>query len=183
MPPHQVAALRPAMTAIFVRYVFYASLLHLAFVVTTAVQFTVTPRYTLWFRAVLVFRLLLLWSVVLRVCCGCCCLCRLRVVAVDELNGVGAFWKIPRTFSAYPTLNVWFLLGAVELFLLRIPAVVIDALSPLNGADVRDAATWVTVDVFLVFEFYAAVHLIYFIGVRKAVLVTTWNLRTQTVDV
>lgn len=155
----QVAAAAPNLSIAFVYFTGLAALVHTVFVVTTAVEFAVVPRFTLWFRSVVAFRLVLLLLIMTRaVCC--------RPVDVVALYGTGHKWKMLRFFSQKPLLGLWLLLGFVEHWTLRWMAIVLDLSALFFGEPLSTVLIWVTVDIAFIFEFRLTLYFMYWSAVR-----------------
>ena len=149
----------PNLSHVFVHFAARTAALHTLFVVATVLEFAVAPRFTLWFRVVVAFRLVLLLVLMARaVCCW-----PMNVVA---LYGTGYNWKILRFFSQSPLLGMWLILGLLEHWTLRWLAVVLDIGAIFFGAPVLFVVLWVTIDVAFVFEFKLSMFFIYQSGVR-----------------
>ena len=155
----QVAAATPNLSITFVYFTGLAALVHTVFVVTTAVEIALVPRFTLWFRSVVAFRLVLLLLLMTRaVCC--------KPVNVVALYGTGYRWKMLRFFSQTPLLGVWLLLGLIEHWTLRWIAVLLDLSALFFGEPLSAVLLWVAVDIAFVFEFRLTLYFMYWSGVR-----------------
>lgn len=162
---NEIESLAPQMSRVFARYVCISIFLHASVVAVTVGEFVIVPWWTLYGRAVVAVRLLLL------VCIGlyaCCC----GVVRVAYMYGTGMPGKTLRAMRPVSALAVWLILGYVDLYAVRIPSIVLDLASPfIPGAGQSPQAGMLraAIGFALVFEFHLTRNLVYQQGVRRNV--------------
>lgn len=162
----EVMRAAPYMSRVFARYAFIAALLHIVVIAVTAGEFLLVPWWTLYGRAVVVLRLLLLLFVATFSCCH-------GVVHVAMMYGSGAEGKTLRALRPTPVLAVWLILGYIDLYLVRIPSLVLDAASgliPDSGQSVEAGMLRAAIGLAVVFEFHLTLNLVYQQGIRRNVL-------------
>lgn len=163
----------PHMSRVFSRYVWISIFLHASILAVTAGEFLIVPWWTLYGRAVLAVRLLLLLCVgMYATCCG--------VVRVVYMYGSGLPGKTLRAMRPMPVLAMWLILGYIDLYLVRIPSIFIDAASPFipgQGQTLQAGLLRSALGFVLIFEFHLTLNLVYQKGVRWNVL---FNLLRST---
>ena len=172
----EVMRAMPRLSRVFMRYACISLFLHILVIAVTIGEVFLLPWWTLYLRAILVPRILLLAWVAL---CGTCC----GYVPVALLYRPGSPVKYLRTFRPVPFLAFWLMLGYIDVYLLRIPSIILDATAPLwpeSGQPVEASLLRAAIDVAVVLEFYITLNLIYEQGVRRNVLYNLLIKPTQT---
>lgn len=161
----EIRSAAPYMSKVFSRYAFIAVVLHITVIAATVAEFLLVPWWTLYGRAVLVLRLpLLLFVAVYACCCG--------TVGVAMMYGSGAPGKTLRSLRPTPLLSAWLFLGYIDLYLVRIPSLFIDAASgwiPDSGQTVQAGLLRAAIGLAVIFEFHLTLNLVYQQGVRNNV--------------
>ena len=161
----EIRAAAPYMSKVFARYVFISVVLHVVVVSSTVGEFFLVPWWTLYGRAITAVRLVLLLFVALY---ACCC----GTVRVAKMYGSGASGKTLRALRPMPILAVWLMLGYIDLYLVRIPSIVLDSASgwiPGAGQSVEAGLLRAAIGLVAVFEFHLTLNLVYQQGVRNNV--------------
>ncbi len=156
----------PRLSRVFMRYACIGVFLHLLVIAVTIGEVFLVPWWSLYLRAILVPRILLLGWVAL---CATCC----NYVPVALLYRPGTPVKYLRTLRTVPLLALWLMLGYIDVYLLRIPSIILDATAPLwptSGQTVEASLLRAAIDVAVVLEFYITLNVIYEQGVRRNVL-------------
>jgi hypothetical protein len=147
----------------FVGYAGKAALIDLAFVLLALLEYAVAPTFTLWFRVVTLVRTLVL---MVRLAAAMCCAAPVDVVA---MYGTKEVWKYPRFMRNVPVVGFWYVLGLFEFYLLRIPALLLDLLSPLWGQPPKALLLWLPIDALFLVAWKITVNFLYVRGVRNNV--------------
>ncbi len=166
----------PRLSRVFMRYACIGIFMHLLVIAVTIGEVFLVPWWTLYLRAILVPRILLLaWVALCATCCG--------YVPVALLYRPGTPIKYLRTLRPVPCLAFWLMLGYIDVYLLRIPSILLDVTAPLwpeSGQTVQMSLLRVAIDVAVVLEFYITLNIIYEQGVRRNVLYNLLIKPTQT---
>ena len=156
----------PRLSRVFMRYACIGVFLHILVIAVTVGEVFLVPWWTLYLRAILVPRILLLAWVAL---CATCC----NYVPVAIMYRPGTPVKYLRTLRPVPFLSFWLMLGYIDVYVLRIPSIFLDASAVLwPGSDQTLEASLLraAIDVAVVLEFYITLNVIYEQGVRRNVL-------------
>ncbi len=160
------------MARVFTRYVLVAAGLHTLVIAATVAEAFLVPWWTLYFRAIVAVRLvLLLWIALFTPCC--------TVIPVVHLYRDPAVDNRLRASRRLPALALWLALSYVDYYIFRIPALLLDIASPFipsAGQPVNAAVARVAVDLLVIAELGAALHFVYDCGILTNV---NRNLRSH----